>query len=147
MMKYIAAHSRDNARTPMQWSAEKNAGFSECDPWFHVNPAYEKINVELALADPNSIFYYYQKLIELRHTLPVITDGKYELVAGNELDEEVYAYTRKDAETTLLIILNYGKEEQNRHYELPEGAKLLVSNYGDDKGDLLRAYEAKVYQF
>ena len=60
-----------------------------------VNPNYKQINVKNALADKNSIFYYYQKLIELRHTMPVITNGKYALVPGNEDDEQVFAYTRK----------------------------------------------------
>lgn len=147
MMKYIAKHSRDNARTPMQWDSSKNAGFSEHKTWEKMNPRYHDINVKQALDDKNSVFYYYQKLIKLRHELPVITDGTYELVKDNDKDEQVYAYTRKNADTTLLVILNYTKENLKRHFDVPSNAKLLISNYSEDQGDNIRPYEAKVYQF
>lgn len=147
MIKYLGLHSRDNARTPMQWNDQKNAGFSQHQPWEHMNPNYRSVNVEQALADPNSVFYYYQKLIDLRHTLPVITDGVYNLVADNENDDKVYAFTRKNADTTLLVVLNYTAEKLERHYQIPVDAKLLISNYTDDMGDSLRPYEAKVYQY
>ena len=147
MMKYIAIHSRDNARTPMQWDDSEYAGFSDHTPWEKVNPNYKQINVKNALADKNSIFYYYQKLIELRHTMPVITNGKYALVPGNEDDEQVFAYTRQDDDTTLLVILNYTDETVNRHYNVPADAKLLISNYEDDQNGTIRPYEAKVYQY
>ncbi len=147
MLKYLGMHSRDNARTPMQWDASKNAGFSTGNTWEHMNSNYKEINVEQALKDPNSIFYYYQELIKLRHTMPVITDGKYDLVEGNKDDPEVYAYTRKDKDTTLLVILNYTEKKLSRSYKVPDNAKLLISNYSDDLGDILRPYEAKVYQF
>ena len=147
MMKYIAKHSRDNARTPMQWDASANAGFTTGTPWEKVNPAYKYINVDQALADPNSIFYYYQKLIQLRHELPVITNGSYRLADGNEDDQEVYAYLRQNADTTLLVILNYTDQGLTRHYDVPSNAQLLISNYADDAGDVLRPYEAKVYQY
>ncbi|WP_461213821.1 glycoside hydrolase family 13 protein [Lacticaseibacillus sp. GG6-2] len=147
MLKYLSAHSRDNARTPMQWDASQNAGFSAHSTWEKMNPSYPTINVEQALADKDSVFYYYQKLIKLRHELPVITDGTYALVAGNETDDQVYAYTRKLADTTLLIVLNYTQATLQRHYDVPADAELLISNYPDDQGDDLRPYEAKVYQF
>jgi len=147
MLKYLGMRSRDNARTPMQWDASANAGFSTHTPWIKANASYPTINVEQALADPNSIFYYYQKLIRLRHTLPVITDGTYALVAGNEDDEQVYAYTRQNATTTLLVILNDTQETLSRHYDVPADARVLIGNYPDDQGDTLRPYEAKVYQF
>lgn len=147
MMKYIEMHSRDNARTPMQWDNTQNAGFSKHQPWEKMNPNFEKINVQQALDDPNSIFYYYQKLIELRHTLPVITNGTYELVPGNEDDEQIYAFTRTNSDTTLLIILNYTDNTLSRDYDLPSDAKILISNYPDDQGNTIRPYEAKVYQY
>lgn len=147
MMKYIAMHSRDNARTPMQWDASANAGFTSGKPWEKVNPNYRQINVEQALADHDSIFYYYQRLIKLRHELPVITNGTYRLVKGNEKDPAVFAYQRQNDEMTLLVITNYTDEELTRHYALPDDAKLLISNYHDDAGDTIRPYEAKVYQY
>ncbi|WP_203650934.1 alpha-glucosidase [Secundilactobacillus yichangensis] len=147
MMTYIAKHSRDNARTPMQWDGTENAGFSKHKTWEKMNPRYHDINAKKALADKNSIFYYYQKLIKLRHELPVITNGTYALVKDNDKDEQVYAYTRKNADTTLLVILNYTKENLKRHFNIPSTAKVLISNYSDDQGDNIRPYEAKVYQF
>lgn len=147
MLRCLAKHSRDNARTPMQWSDAVNAGFSENKTWEKVNPNYRDINVENALNDPNSIFYHYQKLIHLRHTLPVITDGMYQLVEGNEADDQIYAFTRKNADTTLLVLLNYTNDTHTRDYAIPAGAKQIISNYADDEGQTLRPYEAKVYQF
>ena len=147
MLKYLGMHSRDNARTPMQWDDSTNAGFSHYQPWEKVTANYRRINVANALADPNSIFYYYQRLIKFRHTMPVITDGTYALVPGNEDDQEVFAYTRHDQDTTLLVILNYTDQALERHYDVPGNAKVLISNYSDDQGSTLRPYEAKVYQY
>lgn len=147
MMRYIAFHSRDNARTPMQWNDSKNAGFSTHQPWLKVNANYPDINVENALADPDSVFYYYQKLIKLRHELPVITNGKFEVLPGNDQDQDVFVYTRKNNDTTLFIIINFSDKQLERHYELPDAKKIIISNYDDDKTDELRPYEAKVYKF
>ena len=146
MSRYLAIHSRDNARTPMQWDDSKNACFSDAEPWIAVNPNYSEINAKAALADPSSVFYHYQKLIQMRHDLPVMTEGKFALVNGNELDEQVFAYTRDDGETTLLVVANFTKETIKREYAAGQG-KLLLSNYEDDMGETLRPYEAKVYEF
>ncbi|TFZ19549.1 alpha-glucosidase [Limosilactobacillus fermentum] len=146
MSRYLAIHSRDNARTPMQWDDSKNAGFSDAKPWIAVNPNYSEINAKAALADPSSVFYHYQKLIQMRHDLPVMTEGKFALVNGNELDEQVFAYTRDDGETTLLVVANFTKETIKREYAAGQG-KFLLSNYEDDMGETLRPYEAKVYEF
>ena len=146
MSRYLAIHSRDNARTPMQWDDSKNAGFSDAEPWIAVNPNYSEINAKAALADPSSVFYHYQKLIQMRHDLPVMTEGKFALVNGNESDDQVFAYTRDDGETTLLVVTNFTKETITREYAAGKG-KLLLSNYEDDQGKTLRPYEAKVYEF
>ena len=146
MLKYLAAHSRDNARTPMQWDASLNAGFSDHDPWLAVNPNYVTINAKAALSDPDSVFYHYQKLIQLRHDLPVITEGKFALVAGNENDAQVFAYTRTDETTTLLVVANFTATTLTRSFAQPTAGTLLLSNYTDDQGTTLRPYEAKVYQ-
>ena len=147
MLKYLAMHSRDNARTPMQWDDSTNAGFSAHRPWEKVTANYRQVNVAKDLADPDSIFYYYQRLIKFRHTMPVITDGTYALAPGNEDDPAIFAYTRRDKATTLLVILNYTDQAMERHYAVPKTAKLLISNYADDQGATLRPYEAKVYQY
>ncbi|USQ68501.1 alpha-glucosidase [Companilactobacillus allii] len=147
MLKYLGIHSRDNARTPMQWDDTENAGFSTGKTWEHLNHNYKQINVKKDLANHDSIFYYYQKLIKLRHEMPIITDGIYALVDGNDKDPDVYAYTRKSQDGTLLIIANYTDKELQREYDIPDNAKEIISNYSNDQGDKIRPYEAKVYQF
>lgn len=146
MLRYLANCSRDNARTPMQWNGALNAGFSTAKPWLPVNSNHNHINAEAAQVTPNSTFSYYQHLIKLRHQLPVITTGKYQLLLAD--DTSVYAYTRQTDDQTLLVICNFTPETQTRHFEqLPADARLLISNYDDDHGDTLRAYEAKVYYY
>ena len=143
MMRYIRKASRDNARTPMQWDATANAGFTTGTPWIAVNPNYRTINAEAALKDPDSVYYYYQKLIALRHTLPVVTDGDYALL---ETDDRLYCYTRADVDQKLLICCNFSKDEVP--YEIPAEfakAKLLLCNYEEYPQDRLRPYEARVY--
>ena len=146
MMKYIKFHSRDNARTPMQWDDTANGGFSQHEPWLKSNPNYPEINAKDELANPNSVFYYYQKLIKLRHELDIITNGTYKLVDGNEDDEQVYAYVRENEREKLLVILNFTDQALVRDYDVPENSELLISNYDDDKNIILRPYEAKVYR-
>ena len=86
--------SRDNARTPMQWDDSANAGFTTGTPWIRTTGNYKTINAKACLSDKDSVFYYYQQLIRLRHELPVITDGRYELVdAETEESGMQYAVT------------------------------------------------------
>ncbi|BAP86431.1 oligo-1,6-glucosidase [Paucilactobacillus hokkaidonensis JCM 18461] len=146
MMSYLYNTSRDNARTPMQWSNEINGGFSSHQPWIVANPNYQSINVKDAIAKDNSLFYYYQRLIKLRHELPIITDGDYKLVSNNDRDNEVYAYTRNDAKTSLLVICNFTDQIVQRDYHITADAQLVISNYDNDLKNELRPYEAKVYQ-
>ena len=78
IMASIYARSRDNARTPMQWSSDKNGGFTQGEPWFAVNPNCKEINAKEAIEDKDSVFHYYQKLIRIRKENPVFIDGKFE---------------------------------------------------------------------
>jgi oligo-1,6-glucosidase len=151
IMQLIHARSRDNARTPMQWNAGPNAGFTTGTPWIMVNPNYSEINVEKAVADPDSVFYYYQRLIKLRHTQPVVVYGVYDIILENQ--PEIYAFTRTLENERLLVILNFGGEEVV--FELPAGMEarqpgLLIANYPvSEDADLrrlkLRPWEARVY--
>ncbi|ETY75607.1 glycoside hydrolase family 13 protein [Lactiplantibacillus fabifermentans] len=144
MLTYLAKMSRDNARTPMQWNTSAQAGFTTGQPWLQVNPNYTTINAAQATADNASTFAYYQQLIKLRHTVPVITTGDYQLLDAD--DDAVYAYLRTDGPTKLLVIANFTDQTQTRHYDaLADGAKRLIGNYEDDAADTLRPYEAKMY--
>ena len=112
LLEAIACKSRDNARTPMQWSAAENAGFTTGKPWIMVNPNYKTINAEAQVGDPDSVFSYYKKLIALRRNSKwsdVIVYGKYALLAPE--DKAVFAYTRKTETDTLLVICNMTAEE------------------------------------
>jgi len=152
VMRLLHAKSRDNARTPVQWDASEHAGFTSGTPWIKVNPNYKEINASAAPADPNSIFYYYKKLIQLRRANPVIVYGRYALLLDG--DEEIYAFTRTLDAERLLVILNFSRNAPVFH--LPENifyasAELLINNYAvDSNGDLqqftLRPFEARVYR-
>lgn len=104
LMAAIHKNSRDNARTPMHWNASDNAGFSIAKPWLNVNPNYPEINVENSLEDPDSIFYHYQQLIQLRKTNTTLIDGHFELLFADH--PEVFAYLRKTDAETLLVVGN-----------------------------------------
>ncbi len=149
-LELLSLKSRDNARTPMQWDDTANAGFTEGTPWIGVNKNYKEINAEQCLADPDSIFYYYQELIRLRHEMPIITDGVYELL--DQENESVYAYLRKGEKETLLVVGNFTDEPINYHVdENVQAAKsrLLISNYNAaetlERDFALEPYGACVY--
>ena len=145
-MHAIRAKARDNARTPMQWNAEKNAGFTEGTPWYRVNPNYKEINVEQALADPESVFYHYQKLIQLRKEHDIMVYGTYQLLFPE--DEDLYIYTRTLEEEKWLIVCNF--HEKTRKFRCKRAGQVMLSNYADtpatEKIAELRPYEAVIYQ-
>jgi oligo-1,6-glucosidase len=108
MMQGIYENGRDNARTPMQWDKRKNGGFSEAQPWLKVNPNYSEINVESALSDPNSVFYHYQKLIQLRKSQPVMVYGDYQVLFADH--KQVFAYQRTLGNKQVVVINNFTAE-------------------------------------
>ena len=142
MFPKIAHKSRDNARTPMQWDASKNAGFTTGTPWIAVNPNYKKINVADQLKREDSVFHYYQKLIRLRKENEIIVYGNYELLLPE--DENIFAYTRTLDNQKLLVVCNFSKSEQRFDFSGYENAKVLISNYNRDarKDGILKPYEA-----
>lgn len=152
VMESIYAKGRDNARTPMQWDDSPNAGFTTGTPWIGVNPNYKEINVRQALADKNSIFYYYQKLIRLRKTYPIIVYGDFTLLDPE--NEETFAYIRCYSGEKLLVVSNWTGEEVL--FTMPETAEftpreLLIANYDDavippGRVLVLRPWEALVYR-
>lgn len=144
MFPKIAHKSRDNARTPMQWDASENAGFTTGTPWIAVNPNYKKINVADQLKREDSVFHYYQKLIRLRKENEIIVYGNYELLLPE--DENIFAYTRTLDNQKLLVVCNFSKSEQRFDFSGYENAKVLISNYNRDAGEdgILKPYEATV---
>ncbi|MFC0232942.1 alpha-glucosidase [Vagococcus entomophilus] len=113
-LKAVHKVSRDNARTPMQWSSGPHAGFSTVKPWFKVNPNYKKINVETDLSSNQSIFNYYQKLIQLRHNEQLLLDGNYTLLL--EKDPNLFLYKRESQQSAWYVLANLSDTPQ----EMPE---------------------------
>ena len=127
MFPKIAHKSRDNARTPMPWDTSENAGFTTGAPWLALNPNYNKINVADQLKREDSVFHYYQKLIQLRKEYEIIVYGKYELLLPD--DEHIFAYVRTLGNQKLLVVCNFSKTEQKFDFSGYENAKVLISNY------------------
>ena len=144
MFPKIAHKSRDNARTPMQWDASENAGFTTGTPWIAVNPNYKKINVDDQLKREDSVFNYYKKLIRLRKENEIIVYGNYELLLPE--DENIFAYVRTLDNQKLLVVCNFSKSEQKFDFQGYENAKVLISNYNRDAREdgILKPYEAIV---
>ncbi|HEL0656189.1 TPA: alpha-glucosidase [Streptococcus equi subsp. zooepidemicus] len=121
----ICRVGRDNARTPMQWSSQKNAGFSTADQtWLPVNPNHQEINVASALADPDSVFYTYQKLIQLRQTQDWLVEADYQLL---QTSDKVFAYKRQLGREIYLVVVNLSNQEQFFE-ECLHKAQVVISN-------------------
>ncbi|WP_040948879.1 glycoside hydrolase family 13 protein [Gorillibacterium massiliense] len=141
----INAKGRDNARTPMQWDASENAGFSTGRPWLRVNPNYTEINVAADLADPDSVFHCYRRLIELRKLNPIVAWGDYELV--EDVPEQVFMYVRRYEGLAWVVAANFGASQST--VEIPrfgDSGEVIIDNYGRSVVDfshlVLRPYEA-----
>ena len=140
IMTSVYAKSRDNARTPMQWNIQDNAGFTTGTPWLGINPNYKEINAEKERKDPDSVYQFYRRLIRLRKTYPVLTDGKFKLLLPE--DGQIFAYTRTDQERELLVCANFTGEPVK--CSLPaqwKSAEMLIHNYEGAVEDELRPYE------
>jgi alpha-glucosidase len=151
IMEIIWASSRDNSRTPMQWSSEENAGFTTGSPWMKVNENYKKINVETQEKDPDSILSFYKKMIKLKKDQDVFTYGIYDLLL--EKDPQIYAYTRTDDKIKMLVITNLSSTEAECSFEgiALNSEQLVLNNYEveshkDKDLILLKPYEVRVYK-
>lgn len=146
MLRYINLRGRDTSRTPMQWNESDHAGFTSGTPWIKVNPNYREINAAKEMADPDSVFHYYQKLISLRKQEKVMVYGTYRLLEAEH--EKLYVYSRTLGEEKLLVICNFTEEEVA--YELPEEfltGRILIGNGKREAVEekmCLSAYEALV---
>lgn len=147
-LKHEGAASRDNARTPMQWDATSNGGFTSGEPWLPMNPNFTQINVETQEKDPHSILNFYKQLVRIRKTYPTFIEGKYELIMQE--DPQIYAYTRTDEEGEFLIMCNLTGESAGfvDGFNLKEST-LILSNYemlNQQEYEILRPYEARLYR-
>lgn len=138
-LKILAAKSRDNGRTPMQWNSGKNAGFTSGEPWIGIPENYSYINAETEKNDPDSVFSFYKKLVEMRKEYDVISDG--EFIPEQEADRRLFVYRRRLNGTELIVICNFTDETVK--YDVPENYRLLLGNYHDES-DCLRPYEARI---
>lgn len=141
----INAKGRDNARTPIQWDASPNGGFTTGKPWLPVNPNYTEINMKANLEDPDSVFHCYRKLIELRKNNPIVVWGDFELVTG--VPDQVFMYFRRYESQTWLVTANFSRESVA--LELPgigQAGEFIIGNYSREDVDFehlqLRPYEA-----
>ena len=144
-LKNLRRTTRDNARTPMQWDDTPNAGFTTGTPWLPVNPNYTCINAAESVKREDSVFHYYQKLIDLRHRMDVVVYGVYELLDAENPD--IYAYTRTLDGEKLQVVCNF--TDKNVAWDIPEefkGARVLIHNRAENlegRSDIL-PYEAVV---
>ena len=139
-----AAVSRDNARTPMQWSAERNAGFSEGTPWLGVNPDYKDVNVEKELDDPDSVLSFYRELIHLRRDSECIRRGN--LSFQLEDDPYLFVFSRTFGDESYMVIANFSNARRHCHADVPS-CDVIMSNYGraSASSDMdLEPYEAVI---
>ena len=152
VLRMVQEGCRDSARTPMQWSAERYAGFSEAVPWFFVNDNYTSINVAAQEEDPDSLLNFYRKLIRFRKETPVALWGDYR--EHRPEDKKLYVYERNHQDQKLLVVCSF-TDEQVR-FEAPEGIDLnrgscVLSNYDMNfviaNGFTTRPYELRVYLF
>lgn len=142
----LRSRSRDNARTPMQWDASAQAGFTTGAPWLPVNPNHGWLNAAAQVGVPGSVFEHYRALIRLRHTEPVVVDGDFTLLLPD--DPVLWAFTRElPGQPSLLVVANCS----GHAVEVPDqlggwaGADLVLGNYAEETGsDGLRPWEARV---
>lgn len=151
LLKRISEIGRDNARTPVQWANAYNAGFTDSKPWINLNPNYEKINIRQQQAEQKSILNYYRKLIEFRASNQALISGAFEQIAA--ADEEIFAYWRRLAEDSYLVLLNFSDKEQSFLADsfcsiltYVQGNYLEQAEHPDDSLPVLKPYEARIYR-
>ena len=147
-LKKLWRSSRDSARTPVQWSAEENAGFTTGAPWLPVNENYKEINVEREEKDPDSLLNFYRKAISLRKSLSVVRHGEYK--EHFRRSKKLYVYTRETESQKLLVICSFTEKPTKvkipRGYNIEKG-ELILANYKERDEKILKPYETRVYLF
>jgi oligo-1,6-glucosidase len=152
ILKLANRASRENSRTPVQWNAEKNAGFTTGEPWFPVNENYTEINVAAQEDDPDSLLNFYRKLIAFRKSSEVVLYGDY--YEHYKKDKQFYVYERNYLNKKLLVICYFGADQ--KRFDAPAGISLKNGNLAFGNYDLnqivangftARPYELRVYFF
>lgn len=143
MMDFLKYRGRDNARTPMQWDDSTNAGFTSGTPWIELNNNYTEINAKIQLNDKKSVYNYYRELIRLRHEKDVIVYGSFHMLLKD--DPSIFAYERILNKQKLTVICNF-TEHPVKCDAIPENGKVLISNYDNSGDQLLKPYEAVVFE-
>jgi oligo-1,6-glucosidase len=151
VMASLSAKSRDNARTPMQWDDSEHAGFTTGQPWLPANANKDTVNAAAALADPESVFHHYRRLVGLRHREPVVVHGRFHLLLAD--DEQVWAFTRTHGDDVLLVLANCSSQPATvSPSDVPDvtgGTVLLGTHPVTDPGAGgldLRPWESRVYR-
>ncbi len=143
----LAAKGRDNARTPMQWDDSQHGGFTTGQPWLPVNPNTAVINAAAAVADPDSVFHHYRRLVELRHRHDVVVHGRFELLLPEH--EQLWVFTRDWLDEVLLVLANCSSRGASVDpVDLPEldGARLLLGTHGEATSvATLQPWESRIY--
>jgi oligo-1,6-glucosidase len=143
--------SRDNARTPMQWDDTENAGFTTGTPWIALNPNHKEINAQAEIADDDSVFHHYRRLIALRHTEPAVADGDFHMLLADH--DQVYAFTRRHGNTELLVLANFSGRPAV--IEVPDAAgwqnsELILANVPEPEALrtrlTLQPWEARIHR-
>jgi oligo-1,6-glucosidase len=147
VLTVLRARGRDNARTPMQWDDSPHAGFTTGTPWLPANPNHVEINAAAAAADPDSVYHYYRKLIELRHTEPAVVEGDFTMLLPH--DEQLYAFTRRLGSTELLVIGNFSGSPAKADIDNAAAwasAELVLTNTTPATDLTLGPWQAVVYR-
>lgn len=144
IIEAINTKGRDNARTPMQWADSAKGGFTTGTPWMKVNSNIQEINVEEALKDENSVFYTYQKLIQLRKEHTVVIDGEFKMML---LDHpKIFAYERQNSDTTWLIVANFSDQETKLSLSDKEQIVEVIISNSDKKAYNLKELNLSPYE-
>ena len=142
----LAVKSRDNARTPVQWDDGPNAGFTTGRPWLPVTANFTTVNARAARDDADSVFHHYRRLIELRHELPIVREGRFELVLPDH--EQVFGYTRTLGDQVLVVLANLSGEQVEVDLSVVPDlsrAQVLLATHPDGSAGLLRPWESTIY--
>jgi oligo-1,6-glucosidase len=147
LVAVMGRRSRDLARTPVQWDASPDAGFTTGTPWIAVNPDYVQVNAAAQADDPGSVFEYYRQLIRLRHDDPVVTDGEFELLLPDH--PVIWAFIRRGHDAELLAAANFSADRVKMRLPLDRGwgaARTVLANLPDGPLALLPDTELRPWE-